>query len=173
MKIAAAARYRSTLKRPSGSWNFLRFRLERLQAVSSRNMYSEHGFDALIGPEFEHVCQRLIVVSYCTPGSPQYQVPSAICRRRNLASCSGPAVLGSVTQWVFHFLPSTALCMSAASTPTGRFAFWNMIELYASPLKFESYSPLSISVRAFFSSFRFAWINSRTSGCQSLRLCIL
>src|SRR5580698_10292600 len=107
MKIEAALRKRSTLKRPSGSWNFFRLRLDRLQAVSSRNIYSEHGFDALIGPEFEQVCQRLMVVSYCTPGSPQYQVPSAICRRRYLASCSGPACLGSVTQWVFHFLPST------------------------------------------------------------------
>ena len=52
--------------------------LARLQAVSSRNMYSEHGFEALIRPEFGQVCQRLIVVSYCTPGSPQPQAPSAI-----------------------------------------------------------------------------------------------
>src|SRR5580692_1566125 len=129
MKIAAAARNRSTFKRPSASWNFLRLRLERLQAVSSRNMYSEQGFDALIGPVFEHVCQRLMVVSYCTPGSPQYQVPSAICRRRYLASCSGPACLGSVTQCVFHFLPSTAAFMNSSETRTERFAFWNMIEL--------------------------------------------
>ena len=37
--------------------------------MSSRNMYSEHGFDALMRPVFGHVCQRLIVESYCTPGS--------------------------------------------------------------------------------------------------------
>src|SRR5580658_1352709 len=129
MKIEAALRNRSTLKRPSASWNFFRFRLDRLQAVSSRNMYSEHGFEALIGPVFEHVCQRLIVVSYCKPGSPQYHVPSAICRRRNLASYSGPAVLGSVTQCVRHLRPSTAFCMKSSETRTDRFAFWNMIEL--------------------------------------------
>ena len=31
-------------------------------------MYSLHGFDALMSPLLGHVCQRLIVVSYCTPG---------------------------------------------------------------------------------------------------------
>ena len=51
--------------------NLVRFTLARLHAVSSRNMYSEHGFDALIRPEFGHVCQRLMVESYWTPGSAQ------------------------------------------------------------------------------------------------------
>ena len=41
-------------------------------------MYSEHGFEALIRAEFGQVCQSLIVVSYCIPGSPQTQVDSAI-----------------------------------------------------------------------------------------------
>ena len=41
-------------------------------------MYSEHGFDALIRPEFGHVCHWLIVVSYWTPGSAQRQAASAI-----------------------------------------------------------------------------------------------
>src|SRR5580698_10060000 len=129
MKTAAALRKRSTLKRPSGSWNFFKFKLDRLQAVSSRNMYSEHGFDALIGPVFGHVCQRLIVVSYCRPGSPQYQVPSAICRSISFPSCSGPGTFGSVTQCVRHLRPSTAACMKSSETRTERFAFWNMIEL--------------------------------------------
>ena len=40
----------------------------------------EHGFDALMRPEFGQVCQRLIVVSYCTPGSAQRQAASAISR---------------------------------------------------------------------------------------------
>ena len=42
------------------------------------NMYSLHGFDELIGAVFGQVCQRWIVSSYCMPGSPQSQVPSAI-----------------------------------------------------------------------------------------------
>ena len=83
----------------SARWNLRRLSEARLHAESSRNMYSEHGLDALIGPEFEQVCQRLMVVSYCTPGSPQYQVPSAICRRRNLASCSPLLALPATTRY--------------------------------------------------------------------------
>jgi hypothetical protein len=33
-----------------------------LQAVSSRNMYSEQGLDALISPSLRQVCQSLIVL---------------------------------------------------------------------------------------------------------------
>src|ERR1044071_9465400 len=40
----------------------------RLHAVSSRNMYSEQGLEALIRPSSGHVCHSLIVVSYGVPG---------------------------------------------------------------------------------------------------------
>src|SRR5262249_40143975 len=43
----------------------------RLQAVSSRNMYSEHGLDARIGPPAGQVCQSLTVVWNWMPGSAQ------------------------------------------------------------------------------------------------------
>src|SRR5258707_15670426 len=46
-----------------------RFMDARLQAVSSRNMYSEHGFDAMIGPDAAQVCQSLMEVWNCRPGS--------------------------------------------------------------------------------------------------------
>src|SRR5579885_1375802 len=49
--------------------NASRFSDARLQAVSSRNMYSEHGFDARMGPEAGHVCQSLMVEWNCRPGS--------------------------------------------------------------------------------------------------------
>ena len=39
---------RSTSNVPSGRRNFIRLMLARLHAVSSRNMYSLQGFDALI-----------------------------------------------------------------------------------------------------------------------------
>src|SRR5271163_3716960 len=52
-----------------GVWNDRRFSDARLHAVSSRNMYSEHGFDAMIGPDATQVCQSLIVVWNCRPGS--------------------------------------------------------------------------------------------------------
>ena len=43
----------------------------KLQAVSSKNIYSEHGLDALIRPDWGHVCHSLMVVSNCKPGSAQ------------------------------------------------------------------------------------------------------
>src|SRR5207302_7099262 len=59
----------------------------RLQAESSRNMYSEHGFEALIRAVFLQGCQRFTVVSNCIPGSPHWCVASAICRIRSAALC--------------------------------------------------------------------------------------
>src|SRR6266404_2691128 len=93
---------RSTSKVPSSRRNFIRLMLARLQAVSSRNMYSEQGFEALIRPEFGQVCQRLIVESYCTPGSPHCQAHSAIRLRTSRAGHEGPLCVGSVTQCVTH-----------------------------------------------------------------------
>ena len=45
---------------------------------ASIDMYSEHGFDALMRPVFGSVCQELIVVSYWTPGSAHSHAASAI-----------------------------------------------------------------------------------------------
>src|ERR1700739_3603827 len=41
----------------------------RLQAVSSRNMYSEHGLEARMSPDALQVCQSFMVVLKCRPGS--------------------------------------------------------------------------------------------------------
>src|SRR5687768_6726709 len=59
----------ATSKPPSSRKNAIRLSEARLHAVSSRNMYSEHGLDALIRPELGQVCHSLIVVSYWIPGS--------------------------------------------------------------------------------------------------------
>ena len=59
----------------------------RLQALSSRCMYSEQGLEAVIGPVFGHVCQPLIVVSYCMPGSAHSQAACAMSRIRLRALC--------------------------------------------------------------------------------------
>ena len=85
-KIRHAALNRSASNTPSARRNFIRLMLARLHAVSSRNMYSLHGLLALIRPLFGQVCQRLIVVSYCTPGSPQCHAQSAI---RSMISRAG------------------------------------------------------------------------------------
>src|SRR5438445_2632517 len=57
----------------------------RLQAVSSRNMYSEHGFDALIRPSAGQVCHSLIVVSNCRPGSAHDQAAKEISSQSSRA----------------------------------------------------------------------------------------
>src|SRR5215813_2046904 len=72
--------------------NFIRLMLARLQAVLSRNMYSLHGLLALMRPLLGQVCQRLIVVSYCTPGSPHCQAHSAIRCITSRARNSGPFI---------------------------------------------------------------------------------
>ena len=72
-------------RRVGACWNLRRFSDARLQAESSRYMYSEHGFDALMRAVFDDVCQALTVVSYCRPGSPHSHAASAISRHRSRA----------------------------------------------------------------------------------------
>src|SRR5262249_26194844 len=62
-----------TSKRFSESRNVIKLSEARLQAVSSRNMYSEHGLEARIGPDFGQVCQSLMVVWNWMPGSAEAQ----------------------------------------------------------------------------------------------------
>ena len=58
---------------PFSFLNFSRLMEARLQAVSSKNIYSEQGFDARIRPDCGQVCHSLMVVSYCNPGSAHAQ----------------------------------------------------------------------------------------------------
>src|SRR5438045_4445354 len=98
MVISTALRKDSTSNLPPLS-NFIRFNDARLQAESSRNIYSEQGFDALIGAVFFEVCQRFTVVSYCIPGSPQIYAESAIFRimsRALYVSTTSPVVMARV-----------------------------------------------------------------------------
>ena len=69
-----------------------------MQAVSSRKLYSEHGFDALMRPLSGQVCHSLIVVSNCSPGSAEAQ---AACPMRSHNSRAGKvlAILPDV-RWV-------------------------------------------------------------------------
>jgi hypothetical protein len=56
-----------------------------LQAVSSRNMYSEHGLEARIGPAAGQVCQSFMVVLKCRPGSAEAQAAWPIFSHRSRA----------------------------------------------------------------------------------------
>src|SRR6201990_2430056 len=68
-----------------GRRNVSKFNDARLHAVSSRNMYSEHGLEARIGPEAGQVCQSLIVVWNCRPGSADGHVALGILSQRSRA----------------------------------------------------------------------------------------
>src|SRR6266700_941186 len=57
----------------------------RLQAVSSRNMYSEHGFEARMSPDALQVCQSFMVVLKCRPGSAEAQAAWPIFSQRSRA----------------------------------------------------------------------------------------
>src|SRR6201984_1495896 len=115
-------------KVPVGVTNFIRLKLARLQAELSRNMYSEQGLDALMRAVFLEVCQRLMVVSYCMPGSPQCQVESAILNSRSRArsfSLGWPSVMLRVHQ----SRSCSAALMKSSVTRTEWLAFWKKMEL--------------------------------------------
>ena len=63
----------------------MRLRLARLHAELSMCMYSLQGLDALMRAVFDAVCQSLIVVSNCRPGSAHSQAARAIWRHRSRA----------------------------------------------------------------------------------------
>src|SRR5438045_2692283 len=123
----------ATSSSPSSLTNFIRLIDDRLHAVSSRNMYSEHGLLALMRAEFGHVCQSLIVVSNCMPGSPQTHVPSAIIRIRSraLQVCIGSP---ETTALVVHSPSSRTARMNSSVTRTELFEFWKNTEPYAGPV---------------------------------------
>src|ERR1044072_8979019 len=102
--------------------NFFMLSEARLHAELSRNMYSEHGFDALMRDVFGHVCQRLIVVSYWTPGSAQRHDASAIMFQMSVAlyvSTTSPLVRARVC----HSPPESAAFMKSSVTRTELFEF--------------------------------------------------
>src|SRR3954465_11873127 len=111
---------------PSFPRNLVRFRLERLQAESSRNMYSEQGLLALIRAVFGQGCQRLIVLSYCTPGSAHPHAASASWRQRSLAlkvSTTSPVVRA----WVSQVPPVDCARMNASLIRIELFEFCPLI----------------------------------------------
>src|SRR5262249_15878172 len=95
----------------------------RLHAESSRNMYSEHGFDALIRAVLMHGCQSLIVVSYWMPGSPQIHAASAILRIRPRAEWVS-SFLRLTIERVLHSPSRCPAVMKSSLTRIEWLAFW-------------------------------------------------
>ncbi len=126
-------------------------------------MYSLHGLDALIRPELGLVCQRLIVVSYCTPGSAQRCAASAISRISSRALTGSPIGSPVVRASSRHSPSSSTACMNSSVTRTELFAFWYWIEKKPSP-SIDMSKPASRSAAALSSSFALHQMNSRMSG---------
>src|SRR3954470_5056946 len=149
----------------------------RLQAESSTCMYSEHGFDALIRPEFGHVCQSLMIVSYWTPGSAHFHAASAISPSRSRAATVfmtfWPPVSRSISLRArrSHCSPASAAFMNSSVTRTELFAFWYWIEVKPSP-SIDMSNPASRSAPAFSSSLALHQMNSSTSGWSMSRTTI-
>src|ERR1700691_5237535 len=113
---------------PFGPRYFIRLSEARLQAVSSRNMYSEHGLEAEMLSGALQVCQRFTVVSYCMPGSPQRQAESAISRSRSRARNFSHG-LPSLTLRVHQSRSSSTARMKSSVTRTEWLAFWKKTEV--------------------------------------------
>ncbi len=153
----------STSSVPSGRRKRIRLIDARLHAESSTCMYSLQGLDALMRPELGEVCQRLIVVSYCTPGSAQRHAACAISRissRAGIGSPTGSPVTREVRR---HSRSSATACMNSSVTRTELLAFWYWIELKPSP-SIDMSKPASLSACALSSSLALHWMNSRMSG---------
>src|SRR5258708_18556546 len=127
MVMSTAWRNDSTSKDPFEFRYFIKLSDARLHAVSSRNMYSEQGFEALIRAVVLQVCHRFTVVSYCMPGSPQCQVESATLRSSSRArsfSLGWP----SVTLRVHQSQSSSTARMKSSVTRTESIAVRQKIE---------------------------------------------
>src|SRR3954452_19256120 len=162
---------RSASKLPSGRRNFIRLIEARLHAESSTCMYSEQGLDALIRPDSGEVCHRLMIVSYCTPGSAQRQAASAISR---MSSRAATVLTGSpVTRAVrSQSSPASTALMNSSVTRTELLAFWYWIEWKESE-SIRMSKPASRRAAAFSSSLALHQMKSWMSGWSTSRTTIL
>src|SRR5919112_1958344 len=145
--------------------------LARLQAESSRCMYSLHGLDPLMRPVLAAVCQRLMVVSYCMPGSAHSQAALAIdsmSSRAGMVRTTSPVL----TAFSSQSASSTTACMNSSVTRTELLAFWYWVEWLSLPSRSMS-KPASRSTRALRSSMALHQMKSSMSGWSALRMTIL
>ena len=168
--MSTACSKSSASKLPSARRNFIRLSEARLQAELSTCMYSLHGLEALIRPDSGSVCQRLIVVSYWTPGSAQRQAASAIWFIRSRAG-SVLVTEPSVRAVRFQSSPAATASMKSSVTRTELLAFWYWIEVKPSP-SIDMSKPASRRAAALSSSLALHQMKCSMSGWSTLRTTI-
>src|SRR3954467_8380471 len=171
MISSTALANRGASKVSSSRRNFSKFSDARLQEELSRDMYSEHGFDAVIRPVSGFVCQSLIVSSYCNPGSAHSHAAWLILRNSSRASTV------SITSPVLrarrpNSVPSSTARMNSSFTRTELLAFWYWTEVMSAPPRSMS-NPASRRARILFSSRALVSTNSSMSGWSTSRTTIL
>ena len=134
-------------------------------------MYSLHGFEPLMRPVLAAVCQWLIVVSNCMPGSAHSHAACEIWRMRSRA-LTVRTTEPSMTARRFQSASSTTACMNSSVTRTELLAFWYWTDAMSLPSRLMS-KPASSRTRIFFSSRALTQTNSSTSGWSTLRMTIL
>ena len=125
-------------------------------------MYSLHGLLALIRPVLAAVCQRLMVVSNCMPGSAHSQAASEISRR-SLRARTVFIVSRVVTALRSQSRSFTTASMKSSVTRTELLAFWYWIECESAPSRSMS-KPAAASARALRSSIALHQRNVSMSG---------
>src|ERR1700683_2089509 len=160
----------STSNSSFSSRNVSKFMEARLQAELSRCTYSEQGLLPWMRPVTGAVCQRLMVVSYCSPGSAHSQAEWAIWRNRSRAGTvrmTEPSVRASSSQ----SRPSITASMNSSVTRTELLAFWYWVEWLSAPSRSMS-KPASRNTRALRSSIALHQMKSSTSGWSMSRMTI-
>ena len=122
-------------------------------------------------PVLDAVCQRLIVVSNCRPGSAHSHAASAIWRHRSRAGTVRNAS-PVVTAFSVQSASATTACMNSSVTRTELLAFWYCTENESRPSRSMS-KPWSRRTRALRSSTALHHTNSSMSGWSTSRITIL
>src|SRR5580693_9495758 len=172
VKMTSTAERNPSTSKDESSWrNFMRLRLARLHAESSRCMYSEQGLDPLIRPVLDAVCHLLMVVSNCMPGSAHSQAAWANCRNRSRA---GTERIGPPSPRLVRAQspPATTASMNSSVTRTELLAFWYCRLMESLPSRSMS-NPASRSTRALRSSMALHQMKSSMSGWSASRITIL
>src|SRR4051794_16062693 len=169
--ISSTACANSSASKVSSSLrNLSRFSDARLHEELSSDMYSEHGFDAVIRPVSGLVCQSLMVSSYWRPGSAHSHAALLILAnssRASTVSMTSPVERERSPKSV----PSSTARMNSSLTRTELLAFWYWTEVMSAPPRSMS-NPASRSARILSSSRALVSTNSTMSGWSTSRTTI-